>query len=80
MNLSGIGPATASAIVATVGKGRDFSGRRQFCAWLGLVPGSYSWAGKQRRRESPKRETAIVTGHSGQTRKSVTIDQNQCSR
>lgn len=48
MQLAGIGPTTASAIVATVGKGHDFSCGRQFCAWLGLVPGQYSSGGKQR--------------------------------
>jgi transposase len=48
MKLSGIGPITASAIVATVGKGHDFACGRQFCAWLGLVPGQYSSGGKQR--------------------------------
>ena len=48
MRLDGIGPTTASAIVATVGKGHDFSCGRQFCAWLGLVPGQYSSGGKQR--------------------------------
>ncbi len=48
MQLPGIGPTTASAIVATVGQGHDFSCGRQFCAWLGLVPGQYSSGGKQR--------------------------------
>ena len=48
MRLGGIGSITASAIVATVGKGHDFSCGRQFCAWLGLVPGQYSSGGKQR--------------------------------
>jgi transposase len=48
MRLTGIGPTTASAIVATVGKGHDFRSGRQFCAWLGLVPGQYSSGGKQR--------------------------------
>ncbi len=48
MQLSSIGPTTASAIVATVGKGHDFTCGRQFCAWLGLVPGQYSSGGKQR--------------------------------
>jgi transposase len=48
MQLSGVGSITASAIVATVGKGHDFSCGRQFCAWLGLVPGQYSSGGKQR--------------------------------
>lgn len=35
MQLSGIGPTTASAIVATVGKGHDFTCGRQFCARRG---------------------------------------------
>ena len=48
MRLGGVGPTTASAIVATVGKGHDFTCGRQFCAWLGLVPGQYSSGGKQR--------------------------------
>src|SRR5215469_5791827 len=34
----GIGPITASALVATVGNGHDFKNGRQFSAWLGLVP------------------------------------------
>jgi transposase len=33
----GIGPITASAIVATVGDPRQFQSGRQFAAWLGLV-------------------------------------------
>jgi len=41
-------PFTLLAIVATVGKGHDFTCGRQFCAWLGLVPGQYSSGGKQR--------------------------------
>jgi transposase len=36
--VNGIGPITASAIVATIGNGRDFHNGRQFAAWLGLVP------------------------------------------
>ena len=31
-----------------MGKGHDFTCGRQFCAWLGLVPGQYSSGGKQR--------------------------------
>ena len=42
----GIGPITASALVATVGNGRDFKNGRQFAAWLGLVPRQYSTGGK----------------------------------
>jgi transposase len=48
MQLAGIGPTTASALVATVGNGSDFKNSRQFSAWLGLVPGQHSSGGKAR--------------------------------
>ena len=45
--IPGIGPITASAIVATVGKAREFKDGRQLAAWLGLVPRQNSSGGKQ---------------------------------
>jgi transposase len=48
MQLPGVGPTTASALVATIGNGHDFKCGRQLAAWLGLVPGQYSSGGKQR--------------------------------
>jgi len=48
MQLSGIGPTAASALVAAIGDGHDFASGRQFAAWLGMVPGQYSSGGKQR--------------------------------
>ena len=42
----GIGPVTASAVVATVGDFRQFRNARQFGAWLGLVPRQNSSGGK----------------------------------
>ena len=48
MQLSGIGPTTASALVASIGDGHDFASGRQFADWLGMVPGQYSSGGKQR--------------------------------
>jgi transposase len=48
MTLSGIGPTTASALLASIGNGHDFRNGRQLAAWLGLVPGQYSSGGKQR--------------------------------
>jgi transposase len=44
--LTGIGPLTASAAVATVGHAHDYRNGRQFAAWLGLVPRQYSSGGK----------------------------------
>ena len=42
MQIRGIGPTTALAIVATVGSAREFKNGRQFAAWIGLVPGQHS--------------------------------------
>jgi transposase len=63
----GIGPITASALVATVGNGHDFKNGRQFCAWLGLVPRQYSTGGKTRlghitKRGDPYLRTLLVMG------------------
>lgn len=48
MALKGIGATTASALLASIGNGHDFSNGRQLAAWLGLVPGQYSSGGKTR--------------------------------
>jgi transposase len=48
MRLSGIGPTTATAVVAMIGNGHEFKCGRQFAAWLGLTPGQYSSGGKTR--------------------------------
>ncbi len=42
----GVGPITASAIVASVGDAKLFKNGRQFAAWLGLVPRQYSTGGR----------------------------------
>jgi transposase len=56
----GIGPITASALVATVGNGHDFRNGRQFAAWLGLVPSQYSTGGKTRLGHITKRGDAYL--------------------
>lgn len=48
MQLPGIGPTTASALLASLGGGHEFDNGRQVAAWIGLVPGQYSSGGKQR--------------------------------
>ena len=45
--VSGIGPITASALVASLGDAKNFDGGRQVAAWLGLVPKQHSSGGKQ---------------------------------
>jgi transposase len=47
-SIPGVGPLTASAIVASVGNGAEFRNGRQFAAWLGLVPRQHSTGGKTR--------------------------------
>lgn len=44
----GVGPITASAIVATIGDGKQFKNGREFAAWLGLTPLNRSSGGKER--------------------------------
>jgi transposase len=48
MQRDGIGPITASAIIATIGDGHDFKNGRQLAAWLGLTPRQSSSGGKTR--------------------------------
>lgn len=45
--IPGLGPITASAIVATVGDAREFKNGRQLAAWIGLVPRQNSSGGRQ---------------------------------
>jgi transposase len=45
--IPGIGPLTASALVASIGDAKSFENGRQLAAWLGLVPRQHSTGGKQ---------------------------------
>jgi transposase len=47
MQVEGVGPLTATALVATVGDGKVFQKARQLSAFLGLVPRQSSSGGKQ---------------------------------
>lgn len=58
--IPGIGPITASAIVATVGDGHQFVSARQFAAWIGLVPRQNSSGGKPRLGRISKRGDAYL--------------------
>jgi transposase len=48
MTIPGIGPITATALVAAVGDVGVFKNGRQFAAWLGLVPRQHSTGGQTR--------------------------------
>lgn len=58
--IQGVGPLTASAIVATVGNARLFKNGRQFASWLGLTPREYSTGGKPRLGRISKRGDAYL--------------------
>lgn len=40
--IKGVGPKTATAIVAAIGDGAEFKNGRHFAAWIGLVPRQHS--------------------------------------
>lgn len=46
--LRGIGPITATALIAAIGNGRQFARGRDAAAWCGLVPGQHSSGGKSK--------------------------------
>ncbi|QEE86233.1 IS110 family transposase (plasmid) [Acetobacter oryzoeni] len=48
MTIPGVGPITASMIVASVADIGSFASARHFAAWLGLVPRQHSTGGKTR--------------------------------
>ena len=74
--LLGVGPLTASAVVATVGDFRQFRNGAQFGAWIGLTPKQHSSGGKTRLGRITKRgdtylrtlliqaaKSAVLTAH-----------------
>lgn len=79
--ITGIGPITADAAVATVGNAHEFKQGRQMAAWLGLVPTQHSSGGHARLGEISCRgdaylRTLLIQGarSSLQRAKSVTIE------
>jgi transposase len=46
--IPGLGPVTATALIAAIGNGAAFRNGRGFAAWMGIVPGQYSTGGKQK--------------------------------
>jgi len=46
--IPGVGPLTATAMVAAVGNGAAFRKGREFAAWMGVVPREHSTGGKQK--------------------------------
>ena len=48
MTIPGLGPLTATALLAAVSDASAFKNGRQFAAWLGLVPRQHATGGKER--------------------------------
>src|SRR4029434_97592 len=60
MTIPGIGPITATALIAAVGDVGVFKNGRQFAAWLGLVPKQHSTGGQTRLLGISKRGDSYV--------------------
>lgn len=55
LEIEGVGPITASAVVAAVGDAGQFTGSRDLSAWVGLVPRQHSSGGKDQLGHITKR-------------------------
>ncbi len=67
LTIPGVGPITATALVAAIGNGAMFRRGRSLAAWLGLVPRQYSTGGKPKllgisKRGNPYLRRLLVTG------------------
>jgi transposase len=60
MAIEGIGPITATALVASVGNAQAFKSGRQFAAWLGLTPRQNSSGGKTKLGGISKRGDVVL--------------------
>src|SRR5579872_714188 len=58
--IPGIGPVTATAVIAAIGNGAAFHKGRQFAAWLGLTPREHSTGGQQRLLSISKRGNSYL--------------------
>ena len=60
LKLRGVGPITATALVASLGDGHLFQRGRDASAWVGLVPGQHSSGGKDKLLGISKRGDAYL--------------------
>jgi transposase len=58
--IPGIGPLTATALIAAIGNGAAFRKGREFAAWVGLVPREYSTGGRQKLLGISKRGSSYL--------------------
>jgi transposase len=82
--MPGIGPITATALVATIGEPiREFKNGRQLAAFLGLVPKQHSSGGKERlqgigKLGLPSAKTIRAIGNSHNQRPDVSSQSLSC--
>jgi transposase len=67
LKIEGVGPVTATAVVAGLGDGRQFRSGRDMAAALGIVPRQHSTGGKERlgaisKRGNPYLRTLLIHG------------------
>ncbi len=55
LEIEGVGPITASAVVAAIGDAKQFTASRDLSAWVGLVPRQHSSGGKEQLGHITKR-------------------------
>ncbi|MHB8551192.1 MAG: IS110 family RNA-guided transposase [Acidiferrobacterales bacterium] len=60
LTIPGVGPLTATALIAAVGDGKAFRSGRELAAFLGLVPRQYSTGGKPKLLGISKRGNTYV--------------------
>jgi transposase len=60
LTVPGVGPLVATALIASIGNGRQFKRGRELAAWLGLVPREHSTGGKQKLLGISKRGSSYL--------------------
>lgn len=80
--IPGVGPITATAMVAALGDGKNFKNARQVAAWLGIVPKHQSSGGKPKRlgiskRGDPYLRTMLIHGSCSVVKAAPTKDDAQ---
>ena len=60
VKIPGIGPVTATAVIAAIGNGAAFRKGREFAAWMGVVPREHSTGGKQKLLGISKRGNSFL--------------------
>ena len=67
-DIPGVGPALATALVASVADPKAFRSGRDFSAWIGLVPKQHSSGGKDKLGSISNRAIAICAAYSRRAR------------